>query len=116
MLTCVQSMSAEDLAKFPEVKHPSENDVILFKVLKMDESYNPALSNYVCGEVKSVCKVSSQLSLLILLGAEELKPPQGKFSLDTEDDNYVGGFDTEDTTNSPVNGRELTPNVVQFQK
>uniref|UniRef100_A0A8D8XL17 Coilin n=1 Tax=Cacopsylla melanoneura TaxID=428564 RepID=A0A8D8XL17_9HEMI len=81
----IQSMSEDQVACLTPLKEPKENDVVLFKVLKMDASYNPTLSSYVCGKVKSVCKVTSQLSLDILNGHEELAVPQGKFSLDQEE-------------------------------
>lgn len=81
-----RTMTIKEISTLPVVKSPKENDVILFKILKMDESYNPSLSSYVCAKINSICSVSSQLLLNILHGTEELKPPVGKFSLEEEDE------------------------------
>lgn len=62
-------------------KLPKKDDVIAFKLLKMGETYEPILSNFIIGIVESVRKEKNEVSLLILSGEEELKEPQGKFSL-----------------------------------
>ncbi|XP_059616336.1 coilin [Phlebotomus argentipes] len=73
-------------------KLPKKDDVIAFKLLKMSETYEPALSAFIIGIVECVCKEKGEVSLLILSGEEELKQPEGKFSLpetavENEDDN-----------------------------
>uniref|UniRef100_A0A1B0CMD2 Uncharacterized protein n=1 Tax=Lutzomyia longipalpis TaxID=7200 RepID=A0A1B0CMD2_LUTLO len=62
-------------------KLPKKDDVIAFKVLKMGETYEPVLSNYIIGIVEMVNREKNEVSLLLLSGEDELKPPQGKFSL-----------------------------------
>ncbi|GAB0097585.1 hypothetical protein DMENIID0001_132400 [Sergentomyia squamirostris] len=70
-------------------KFPKKDDVIAFKVLKMGESYEPGLSKFIIGIVETALKKRNELKLLILSGEEELKEPQGKFSLpeDQADEN-----------------------------
>ncbi|KAL1463643.1 hypothetical protein WDU94_015380 [Cyamophila willieti] len=97
----IQSLSEDEVASLPLLKGPKDKDVILFKVLKMDASYNPTLSSFVCAEIKSMCEVTRQLSLDVLNGHEELVAPQGKFSLDQEE------YGTKIQTEYSINWNEL---------
>ncbi|KMQ93393.1 hypothetical protein RF55_6508 [Lasius niger] len=68
-------------------RKPQVKDIIAFKTLKIGSDYTPQISNFIVTEVIDSCAHSSNYTLKIIKGKEEVQVPFGKFSLseDTSD-------------------------------
>lgn len=53
----------------------------LFKLLKLNESYIPEMSEYIIGTVSQIDDTDGSITIQVLAGAEETKEPSGKFSM-----------------------------------
>lgn len=81
----IESLKA-NLKNYPpmDAVYPVAKDIILFKMLKMDENYTPVVSDYILGTVLEVDKVEGTVKLDIMDGHEKCSKPAGKFSLEEE--------------------------------
>lgn len=95
----VKSSSTKfDINAYPIVKKFNLGDTILFKILQLNESYEPVLSGYIFAKVLEVSDEKSLLKLEILRGHRELKKklPLGKFSI------YDDILSEEENSNSNI--------------
>uniref|UniRef100_A0A0C9RLV1 COIL protein n=1 Tax=Fopius arisanus TaxID=64838 RepID=A0A0C9RLV1_9HYME len=63
-----------------------EGDVVAFRVLKIGSDYSPTISGYIVAENVSRNSELGTYSLKIISGEDQLKDPEGKFSLLTEEE------------------------------
>lgn len=93
----VEPSSAKfDVKLYPVIDKFNPGDAILFKILQLNESYEPYVSGYIFGKVLEVLSEKGSLKLEILRGREEFKDvPSGKFSIY---DDIIG--ETEDSSSN----------------
>ncbi|XP_011642497.1 uncharacterized protein LOC105430576 [Pogonomyrmex barbatus] len=82
-----------DLEKIPVMtRKPQFNDIISFRTLKMGTDYTPQVSNTIISEVIGFCPKSTNYTLRIIDGREEIQVPFGKFSLSEDEfENHPDG-------------------------
>ncbi|XP_015121988.1 uncharacterized protein LOC107044573 isoform X2 [Diachasma alloeum] len=80
-------------------------DVVAFRILKMGSDYCPIVSGYVVGETVAKDSEPSIYSFKIISGEDQLKNPEGKFSLVT-DEEMENSEETPNETEIHVLSRE----------
>lgn len=74
----------ETIANSPSMKNitPKAGDLIAFKMLRLSESYNPEPSSFITAKTIYYDLLTKSISLQIIEGADQMKLPDGKFSLE----------------------------------
>lgn len=65
------------------------------QIMKLSENYAPGLSEYIIGMVQSIDVDSDNVSVHIMAGLEQTHDPQGKFSLEMDEDDEDAVAQTE---------------------
>ncbi|XP_058807448.1 uncharacterized protein LOC131673454 [Phymastichus coffea] len=75
-----------------------DNNTVSFKVFKIGEDYTPQISNVIIAQILSSSAEGSQYTMKLLHGKDQLKEPEGKFSLpkDKENSDDHDGNDDDD--------------------
>lgn len=76
-----------DPKKYPNLEsNPKVNDVIAFKLFKMDENYTPQISCFIIGKVLDIHPVTYLCTIKVLRGQGEIEEPKGKLSLPMDEE------------------------------
>lgn len=108
------NLTMASILSSPSMKNiiPKAGDLIAFKMLRLTESYTPEVSQYITAKTIYYDIMSSSISLQIIEGADQMKLPNGKFSLELlEGIEEKGGLSDEMTIswNQLIDPRLLYP-------
>ncbi|XP_071439482.1 uncharacterized protein coil [Hetaerina americana] len=74
---------------------PRRGDILAFKVLKLNERYEPIISGYLEGKILDFDSTSTLVTLKVLGGGEELKKTNGKFDITDEEEHSAVEYDAK---------------------